>query len=581
MKAFRKIICLIAILLTVTMLFACNCAGGDGQTDSQNATENGATEGNKTEVDTTGKFSIFMNNEYVCRVICPDKPTDAERSIYQNVRERLKLATKVNPGMVTDFKAYNDTGADREKPAILVGKTNYEESKQVYDRLGYGEARIEIIGNKLVIAFSTAEEGERILQKFRSLIKSKDGYVSINSDAIENFFSNELLSTLPKYPFGESSATDFGDGSYMIYAEKSTAENLEAYKQIFIEKGFKPKESNQIKGNVFETLTSEDEYVYMYYSAYDTSLRAIGGPIDRLAESSYDLGLEETYTPCIASVTQHSDGEGYVIRIPDGRFIIFDGGYSGRDRVYKTLRRLEEGNITIAAWIISHPHGDHYPAFVDFITAHGSDADVKIERVMFNYTQADYYNINGTAGVEKAGKNVTELYNKINEFIPDVPVLKIHTGQTITFGSASVEVLYTIDDHLPAGLNNVNDSSTVVRVNAGGKSIMLLADTCYASGPILNNLWGDHLKSDIVQIAHHGCWPSVADIYHSIQGEIVLFPAMTANAKVNIFDSRWSGVMQVVLGYAKDIYISGDKFHVIELPYEIQNNKEEELAKLQ
>ena len=30
MKAFRKIICLIAILLTVTMLFACNGAGGDG-----------------------------------------------------------------------------------------------------------------------------------------------------------------------------------------------------------------------------------------------------------------------------------------------------------------------------------------------------------------------------------------------------------------------------------------------------------------------------------------------------------------------------------------------------------------------
>ena len=283
----KKRIWIILLVITLVLSFvACNGAGGDGQTDSQNATEDGATDGNKTEVDTTGKFSIFMNEEYVCRVICPDNPTDAERSIYQNVRERLKLATKVNPEMVTDFKAYNDTGADREKPAILVGKTNYEESKQVYDRLGYGEARIEIIGNKLVIAFSTAEEGERILQKFRSLIKSKDGYVSINSDAIENFFSNELLSTLPKYPFGESSATDFGDGSYMVYAEKSTVENLEAYKQIFMEKGFKPKESTQIKGNVFETLTNEKEYVYMYYSAYDTSLRAIGGPIEKLAESS-------------------------------------------------------------------------------------------------------------------------------------------------------------------------------------------------------------------------------------------------------------------------------------------------------
>lgn len=117
----KKRIWIILLMITLVLSFvACNGEGGDGQTDSQNATEDGATDGNKTEVDTTGKFSIFMNEEYVCRVICPDKPTDAERSIYQGVRERLKLATKINPEMVTDFKAYNDTGADREKPAILL-----------------------------------------------------------------------------------------------------------------------------------------------------------------------------------------------------------------------------------------------------------------------------------------------------------------------------------------------------------------------------------------------------------------------------------------------------------------------------
>ena len=107
-------------MITLVLSFvACNGEGGDGQTDSQNATEDGATEGNKTEVDTTGRFSIFMNEEYVCRVICPDKPTDAERSIYQGVRERLKLATKINPEMVTDFKAYNDTGFSLSAPVSL------------------------------------------------------------------------------------------------------------------------------------------------------------------------------------------------------------------------------------------------------------------------------------------------------------------------------------------------------------------------------------------------------------------------------------------------------------------------------
>ena len=92
----KKRIWIILLVITLVLSFvACNGEGGDGQTDSQNATEGGATDGNKTEVDTTGKFSIFMNKEYVCRVICPDNPTDAERSIYQNVSRQWTSQHKV------------------------------------------------------------------------------------------------------------------------------------------------------------------------------------------------------------------------------------------------------------------------------------------------------------------------------------------------------------------------------------------------------------------------------------------------------------------------------------------------------
>ena len=64
-----------------------------------------------------------------------------------------------------------------------------------------------------------------------------------------------------------------------------------------------------------------------------------------------------------------------------------------------------------------------------------------------------------------------------------------------------------------------------MRVNAGGKSIMLLADTCYASGPILNNLWGDHLKSDIVQMAHHGHMNPSMEVYAEIAPKACLWCA--------------------------------------------------------
>ena len=104
---------------------------------------------------------------------------------------------------------------------------------------------------------------------------------------------------------------------------------------------------------------------------------------------------------------------------------------------------------------------------------------------------------------------------------------------------------------------------------------MLLADTAHAAGPILNKMWGDYLKSDILQIAHHGTYPSVESIYHSIQGEVLLFSAMYKNVSWYIVDGRYSAQMNAALLYAEDIYVSDNEVTKIELPYVFLNNKEE------
>ena len=120
----------------------------------------------------------------------------------------------------------------------------------------------------------------------------------------------------------------------------------------------------------------------------------------------------------------------------------------------------------------------------------------------------------------------------------------------------------------------------VIRMNIEGTSLMLLADTCYASGPILSKMWGDYLRSDIVQIAHHGMWPSVVDIYNSIQAETVIFPAPLSGVKDYIKPNQpWADVMNTVLNYAKDIYVSED-CDIIEFPYVVKNNKQEQLDRI-
>jgi hypothetical protein len=152
--------------------------------------------------------------------------------------------------------------------------------------------------------------------------------------------------------------------------------------------------------------------------------------------------------------------------------------------------------------------------------------------------------------------------------------LKAHTGQLIDFGSATLEILYTIEDLIPNALPNVNDSSMVIRLTLADNTIMLLNDTAYTSGPILHNLWGSYLKSDIVQVAHHGTWPSVPSIYHDIAAETLLYPGMSEFLKSHFVDTRFPEAYEAFLTYAKDMYVCGDEMVVINLPYVLQNNIE-------
>jgi hypothetical protein len=109
---------------------------------------------------------------------------------------------------------------------------------------------------------------------------------------------------------------------------------------------------------------------------------------------------------------------------------------------------------------------------------------------------------------------------------------------------------------------------------------MLLADTCYDSAPIMIKMWGDYLNSDIMQVAHHGIWPSIKELYDSVKGEVAIYPAARRNLCNYIRDARWAASTEAILKYAKDIYIACDSMIKIDLPYSVKNNKEQVLSEL-
>lgn len=61
----------------------------------------------------------------------------------------------------------------------------------------------------------------------------------------------------------------------------------------------------------------------------------------------------------------------YVIRLTDGRFIVIDGGREfepDSERLYQCLKNGSSGqNPVIAAWIMTHPHSDHFHCFIEFM----------------------------------------------------------------------------------------------------------------------------------------------------------------------------------------------------------------------
>ena len=164
-----KILAIIAALASLVLLtVACNEStdandASDGQSESDKSTE-------KAEAIVGDELIIFENGAYNCNIVCSDKATDIEKSIYNKLRNRFKTATGVAPAYTTDFKAYNDDGESRKEPAILIGETNYEESKEVYSELNYGTGVIKLIGNKLVVAFPSDEAGEALYVKLISAL---------------------------------------------------------------------------------------------------------------------------------------------------------------------------------------------------------------------------------------------------------------------------------------------------------------------------------------------------------------------------------------------------------------------------
>lgn len=289
----------------------------------------------------------------------------------------------------------------------------------------------------------------------------------------------------------------------------------------------------------YESLIKADD---AYRTEFKKCIRVVASPLGSITLPDESVNTYNDYTKkitgdsFITAVGVDSPGTSYIIALEDGRFIVVDGGASNAgetlwDALKAAYKRaygkdLAAGNkIHIAAWYLTHAHGDHWGAFYTMVGNHASQ--LKIDYMISN--GIDEYSISLEEGQQTVFMSsdlsyITTMQQKVGGF----KFIKVHTGQRLYFANVTLEVLMTFEDHLPVPTTNSNDTNTIIRMNVKTgfytSSVLFLGDSHINAGRYIVASYGGYLKSDIVTLAHHGNVGVEDLVYKMVAAKMVLVP---------------------------------------------------------
>jgi L-ascorbate metabolism protein UlaG (beta-lactamase superfamily) len=248
----------------------------------------------------------------------------------------------------------------------------------------------------------------------------------------------------------------------------------------------------------------------------------------------------------------------YVIVTPNNKVVVFDGGIAGQGKdappylpaaIRAILGLPQDGYFEIEAWFLTHGHDDHMGEIGKMTLAYTAESNYKINNIYFYFpdfgvewkSQAgandysleavenmkkgldNYYSICGFNGLAYADIPESEwkapegsdnyYYNLINGAV--VNRERVDAGLVIEVDGVKFNVLQTWQK----SCTNVNSTSTVVRMVYGDHSVLFLGDSYTDNSNKLVRKYGDELKSEYIQMGHHGQHGPNEKFYKKIEAE--------------------------------------------------------------
>lgn len=224
--------------------------------------------------------------------------------------------------------------------------------------------------------------------------------------------------------------------------------------------------------------------------------------------------ISNEHTVELTQLSDHSTRQmmGYILKTKNNKIIVIDGGTT-----YDTenlIKQLNKHGGKVDAWFLTHLHDDHLGAFSNI----ANDKQIQIEKIYCSFNEYSWYEENEPSRAEFS-KQILEILKQDN--IKD-KVEEVSLNQNINIDDVKIEILGIKNPEITE--NAGNEQSMVVKFDTGKTTFLVLGDTGIKSSEKLLKTQKEKLKSDIVQMAHHGQNGATKELYEQINPTICMWP---------------------------------------------------------
>ena len=354
-----------------------------------------------------------------------------------------------------------------------------------------------------------------------------------------------------------------GDGSFVVCIDECKRQDLLDYVCRLEQLGYTKYSESEMAANLFFTYENGENYVFAYYIESTSSIRIIAEPFYKYVDVTPEKNLVKP-----AVIASSACDRNFYVRLPDNTLVVIDGGWRIEDRsrydyadlfeqMYEEMREILGGAeiINVSLWIITHAHSDHakvlellytlplaqkfritqilynfpcnrhladrgeatspeqYKEMQENLDRWHREAGVKFsyERIFYNCP----FRVYDTQKYENVCRDAFQKYGAIQ--------IKAHDGMRLNLSGVLFEVIHTQEDDMPALFDNNNNISIAIKMTYRGSSMLWIGDMCEIPSDSCVRMYGDFLKSDGLQVSHHGWNAATPEFYDAVKPSVLFW----------------------------------------------------------